>query len=120
MVITKETKERFIKMLDKKQIIVIRATLINRKYPHFKIIGADEYGRWDFTPCISYITDCKTIAVTGGEMAICGTVDCVQLLQNTLRKLHDERIESAFFENNNDCNYTLYSYCREHICTFHL
>ena len=120
MIITNETKERFVKMLDKRQIIVIRASVINRKYPHFKIIGADEFGRWDLTPCVSYITDCKTIPVTGGEIAICGTLDVVGVLQDALRKLYEERIESDFFKNNTDCGYSLYSYCSEHICTFHL
>ena len=120
MIITKETKERFVKMLDKRQIIVIRASVINRKYPHFKIIGADESGRWDFTPCVSYVADRNTIQVSGGEIVICGTLDVVGVLQDALRNLHDERIESDFFKNNTDCGYSLYSYCNEHICTFHL
>jgi len=118
MIITKETKERFVKMLDKGQIIVIRASVVNRKYPHFKIIGADESGRWDFTPLVSYVTDCQTINVVGGEIAICGTLDVVGILENALKQLYDERIESAFFADNDDCGYALYSYCREHICTF--
>lgn len=120
MIITKETKERFVKMLDKKQIIVICASIINRKYPHFKIIGADESGRWDFTPCVSYVADRNTIQVSGGEIAICGTLDVVGALQDALRVLHDERIESNFFKNSEDCGYSLYSYCSEHICTFYL
>ena len=120
MIITEETKRRFVRMLDKWQIIVIRASYVNRKYPNFKIIGADEFGRWDFTPLASYVTGCKTINVIGGEIAICRTTDVVGILQDVLRKLHDERIESSFFANNEDCGYALYSYCREHICSFHL
>jgi len=121
MIITNETKERFVKMLDKGQIIVICASVINRKYPHFKIIGADESGRWDFTPCVSYITDCKTIPVTGGEIAIAGTIDIVGVLQIALENLYDERIESSFFSDRNVYStYQLYRYCEEHICTFHL
>ena len=121
MIITNETKERFVKMLDKGQIIVIRASVVSRKFPHFKIIGADEFGRWDLTQCVSYITDCKTIPVTGGEIAISGTIDIVNVLQKALEKLYDERIESSFFfERRAYSTYQIYHYCEEQICTFHL
>lgn len=118
MIITTETKERFVKMLDENQIIIINARILDRKYPHYKIIGANNSGKWDFTPCVAHVTNCGNIPVCGGEIAISGTIDIHSILQDALRNLYDERIESAFFKENKGCGYELYSYCREHTCMF--
>lgn len=118
MIITKETKERFVKMLDERQIIVIHARYIHRRYPQYKVIGANSEGKWDFTPCIVELSNCEYIPVLGGQIAICGALDVVGILQEAVRKLWDERIESKFYKTHEDACYALYSYCRDQICTF--
>lgn len=110
-------KELFVKMLDERQIIVIRARILDRKYPHYKIIGANGKGKWDFTRTVAEITKCAYIPVTGNEIAITGTIDIDGIISKAVSILHDERIDSAFFENNDDCG-SLYSYCRDLICNF--
>ena len=58
---TKETYERFIKMVENGQIIVVAHRLNKRSFTQeYKIIGANSEGRWDFTPMVAYLTDCKT------------------------------------------------------------
>ena len=53
MVIPKELKERFVQMLKDRQIIVVRCQFPNRKHCAYKFIGANNSGKWDFTPLIS-------------------------------------------------------------------
>lgn len=53
MEFTKETQERFVQMLKDRQIIVIRCQFPNRKHCAYKFIGANNSGKWDFTPLIS-------------------------------------------------------------------
>lgn len=89
MEFTKETKERFVKMLEDRQIIVIRCSIPNRKKFVYKIIGANNDGKWDFTPLISDYTyptatpviD-KTISASDGISVIC----------EALKKLAEENI----------------------------
>jgi len=54
MIITKETKERFVRMLMNHEIIVIECKRnSNRRSYDYKFIGANSYGRWDFTPLVA-------------------------------------------------------------------
>ena len=55
MKIEKETKERFVQMLKDRQIIVIRCYIPGRKNFYYKFIGANNSGKWDFTPMIAQI-----------------------------------------------------------------
>lgn len=52
MIITEETKQRFIEMLKNRQIIVIQYRRHQRSSV-FKFIGANDRGKWDFTPCVA-------------------------------------------------------------------
>lgn len=115
---TKEMKQRFLTMLDAKQIIVIQCNRSEkRKSYDFKFIGADSYGRWDFTPlvaeCSGYPTNkgVSTLAVRG--------LDGASIIADVLRKL----IEEGFSCNQNldgESYYSICSYCDNRLCTFYL
>jgi len=61
MIITKETKERFVELLKSHEIIVVwRWTTQKYNNKDFKVIGAHNGLYWDFTPCIIDATGCKT------------------------------------------------------------
>ncbi len=53
MVITEETKLRFIAMLAKRHVIVIQVKSHGSNHYRFKFIGADDSGKWDFTPMVA-------------------------------------------------------------------
>ena len=55
MIITQDTKSRFVKMLMTGQVIVIESATRN-KANDYKFIGASSNGRWDFTPMIAELT----------------------------------------------------------------
>lgn len=58
MIITRETKERFVQMLQAREIIVV-GRKIKTNYD-FKFIGVHNGLKWDFTPTIAWCTGCKT------------------------------------------------------------
>ena len=58
MVITRETKERFVKMLEAREIIVV-GHRIKTNYD-FKFIGVHNGLKWDFTPTVAFCTGCRT------------------------------------------------------------
>ena len=53
MLFSDETKERFVTMLENRQIIVIRSRQKGRKTFAYKFIGANDSGKWDFTPLVA-------------------------------------------------------------------
>lgn len=56
MQFTKETYERFAKMVEARQIIVVGHRINKKSFTHdFKIIGATSDGRWDFTPMVAWL-----------------------------------------------------------------
>ena len=90
MLITLETKKRFVKMLKSKQIIVIECNKGNyRKTYAYKFIGANSGGRWDFTPLVAQYShyrnngssDVKrlTIFATDGIAVLCDTLDSLEI-----------------------------------------
>ena len=54
MIITEETKLRFIGMFLQRQIIIIQHKTHRGRYT-FKVIGANDAGKWDFTPMKAFL-----------------------------------------------------------------
>lgn len=61
MTITRETKDRFVKMLANCEIVVIARRLSMKSDTRdYKFIGVHNGLKWDFTWCIVDATGCKT------------------------------------------------------------
>ena len=114
MIITKETKERFVKMLEKNQIIMIQCNRSGRKTYDFKFIGSDGYGKWDFTPMVAEISGYPSNKDTAIKYLAVRSLDGEDVICNTLLKLHEEGLFDKFSSN----GYSLYNYVRGHISTF--
>ena len=86
MIITKETKERFVKMLEANQIICIRANKKGRKTYDYKVIGATDNGKWDFTPMVANVSNYPN---NGGcmELAIITVHDAADVIEDVLLEL---------------------------------
>lgn len=114
MIISKETKERFVKMLNDRQIIVIQCNKsVKRNTYDFKIIGANDNGKWDFTPMVAEISDYPSNKNTTVTYLSIRALDGDDVICNTLLKLGKEGLFDKF-EN----GYALYNYVREHVTTF--
>lgn len=100
MVITKETKKRFVEMLLKKQVIVIRNKKEKSRYYDYKFIGANSTGRWDFTPMVAELSDCKVNYPNDVQMMSIHTFDGIGVVCSILECLKKEGIES--FEESGD------------------
>ncbi|MCR5820729.1 MAG: hypothetical protein K6F94_07300 [Bacteroidaceae bacterium] len=92
MTIKKSTKERFIKTLEKRQIIVIWSSIHNSVNRNYKFIGMWGDMKWDFTPTIVEATGCKTNGKTLNEMAA-RSYSGYRLVELTLKKFKEEGIE---------------------------
>lgn len=117
MIITKETKERFVKMLRDRQIIIIQCDKgRNRKTYDFKIIGANSGGRWDFTPLVA---ETSIYPSSRGEtiqkLSVRG-LDGAAVVANTIFKLEIEGIKTNFGED----YYGIYQNVRELLTTFYI
>lgn len=116
MIIEKETKERFVRMLKNRQIIVI----LCNKYPrsknyNIKFIGADAHGRWDFTPLVAEFSGYKSNAKTDIMFMAIFDDDPAAVITDTLKKLKKQGI----FGIKRD-DYALYKEVRDLICTFYI
>ena len=110
----KGMKEQFVKMLNDKQIICFGA---NRKKPgiyEYKIIGADSYGRWDFTATIAEETSYKAVNGTLLPLAIKANNVCM-IIGDFLQKLHEEGLFDC-----EETGYGLYSYVWDRITIYYL
>ena len=114
MIITRETEERFVKMLDAKQVIIIRSDKGgSRKTFDFKFIGASSSGKWDFTPLVACYSG---YPYTGQNSTTrVRALDGVEVIANTLLKLSAEGIFKKSMR-----GYTLFEYAREHVATFYI
>ena len=116
MIITKETKERFIQMLKDKQIIVIQADLgKKRKTYNFKFIGANNDDKWDFTPLVAETSGYPSNRRTTIERLAIHALDAVSVVYNTLNKLQEEGLGSNLGE-----GYSQYQKVRDLLTIFYV
>lgn len=104
MIITRETKERFVKMLSKKQIVVIWHRLSSRSDTrNYKFIGMQNGMKWDFTYTIIEATGCKTNEESGFCVAA-RDWSSDYLVKKTLKSFKEEgiKVPKNVFENVDD------------------
>lgn len=114
MIITKETKERFAKMLRDRQIIVIQSSKPNRKTYDYKIIGANSEGKWDFTPMaaeLSYYANNSSTQIK--RLAIRSPHSSDDVITSVLEGLQKEGLFNRYKN-----LYQLHVFAQEHITTF--
>jgi len=114
MIITKETKERFLQMLEANQIIVIQSNQPNRKTYDYKIIGANSNGKWDFTPMaaeLSYYDNNRRKTIE--RLAIRSPHNSADVIDSILESLQKEGLFRTDLS-----NWEMHQYSSEHIVTF--
>ncbi len=115
MIITKETKERFVKMLEARQIIVIQFDKSrSRETYDYKFIGASSDGKWDFTPLCAELSGHPNNSSTHVQKLVIRALDAAEVICDTLEGLRDENI--IFSELT---GHRLYEAVREKISTFY-
>lgn len=117
MTVTKETKERFVKMLKARQIIVIQCNKgSNRKTYDFKFIGANNSGKWDFNPMVEHFTRGHYSYRSGGDYTLAiRAIDAVSVICEVLDELKKENVECDFGN-----GYTQYENVRDLLTTFYI
>lgn len=114
MLITNETKIRFARMLAKKQIIVIQCNKgNNRRTYDYKFIGANDSGKWDFTPLVAEYSCYQNNK--GVQYLTIRALDGVSVICSTLCELQKEGIETDFGD-----GYSQYEKVRDLLTTFYL
>lgn len=114
MIITKEMKERFVEMLKAGQIIVIQCNKgNNRRTYDYKFIGANDSGKWDFTPLVAEYSWYKNNK--GVEYLTIRALDGVSVICSTLCELQKEGIETGFGD-----GYSQYQDVRDLVSTFYV
>lgn len=91
MVITRETKERFVEMLEKKEIIVV-GRKIKTNYD-FKFIGVHNGMKWDFTPTVAYCTGCRTNGVYDITHMTVRSYSADYLVEQTLKYMPNDCVK---------------------------
>jgi hypothetical protein len=116
MIITEETKKRFVSMLVARQILVIECHR-NPKDRHYeyKFIGANEKGKWDFTPMIEEVTDFKSNKPVPIKYLTIHANDAAHIVANTLEKFDEEGVFPVRLR-----GVELYQYVRDLLTTFNL
>ena len=114
MLITNETKIRFVRMLAKKQIIVIQCKKsANSKSYNFKFIGADDYAKYDFTPMIA---DTLGLPISQDIHYCCVKgIDAAEIGRLTIEKLAKDGIIKE-----ETSGHDLYEQVRHLLTTFYL
>lgn len=116
MIITQEIKEKFARMLDARQIIVVQCNRsISRKTYDYKFIGCDGYGKWDFTPLVAELTDFSTNKCERIQYLVIRGNGGADIVYEVMRKLQDEGIAAS-----TPSGHSLYEYCRDKLSTFYL
>lgn len=112
MFITEQTMQRFLQMLNDRQIIVIQHKAHQGRYT-FKFIGANDSGKWDFTPMIAYTADIEF----NGEMSLENLsivgIDAADIIKRSL--LHMSEGNPLTLEKS---GHDLYEWVRDLITTF--
>ena len=114
MIITEETKLRFIGMFLQRQIIIIQHKTHRGRYT-FKVIGANNAGKWDFTPMIA---DTAGIEFNGSmaceNLSIVG-IDAADIIMKSFLNMQEDdfiRLEHS--------GHDLYEWVRDHLTTFYM
>ena len=117
MVITRETEERFVRMLKNREIIVIQCCKsVRRKTYDYKFIGANSYGKWDFTPLVENATSGKYSYRYHKDVRLAIRVtDAASVICEVLCELEKDGISSDF-----GSGYSQYEKVCDHLCTFYL
>ncbi len=116
MIITNETKERFIKMLEDRQIIVIQVDKRrSRKTYDYKFIGSNSDGKWDFTPLCAHFSGYPNNSSTHIQELTIRALDAADVICDVLEKLREENL---FFSELS--GHRLYEKVREKISTFYV
>ena len=117
MIITDETKQRFLRMLNERQIIVIQCDHgKSHKTYDFKFIGANSEGKWDFTPMMVEMSRYPSNKSTNVKYLSVRALDAVSVICEVIEKMKEEGIlnfEYAF-------GYELYQIVRDKISTFYV
>ena len=89
MEFTKEVKQEFINLLNEHNIVIVsnRYGKSMASVEH-KVIGMRNGLRWDFTPMLWYLTDCKRNNHGNSNLAVRGYVR--EILQKALHNLREE------------------------------
>ena len=90
MIITRETKERFVKMLQAREIIVV-GRRIKTNYD-FKFIGVHNGMKWDFTPTVAYCTCCKTNGASDYTHMTVRAFSANYLVEQTLKDMPNDMV----------------------------
>lgn len=117
MNITKETKERFVSMLKERQIIVIECdkSAKNKNY-NYKFIGANEYGRWDFTPLVAEFSGYPNNRNKCVMRLSVRGIDAAAIIADTLMNLENQDAIGIRIDN----YHSLHEKVRNLICTFYI
>lgn len=116
MIITRETKELFVKMLCDRQIIVIQCNKsTNRKTYDFKFIGATPDGKWDFTPLVAEMSGYPSNKRTTVERLTIYALGAVSVVCDTLNKLQEEGLGPNLGK-----GYSQYQKVRDLLTTFYI
>ena len=91
MIITRETKERFVEMLEKKEIIVV-GRKIKTNYD-FKFIGVHNGMKWDFSPTVAYCTGCRTNGVYDITHMTVRSYSADYLVEQTLKNMPNDCVK---------------------------
>jgi len=114
MTITKETKERFVKMLKARQIIVIQCNKgSNRKTYDFKFIGANNSGKWDFTPLLAEYSNYSNNK--GCQYLSIRSLDGAAVICSALCELKKEGMKTGLGD-----GYSQYEKIRDLLTTFYI
>lgn len=90
MLFSEETKERFIKMLKDRQIIAIRCNQGRKKSFAYKFIGANNDGKWDFTPLVANESNFPTTKNTSIYDTAIFANDGVGVVEEALKNLRKD------------------------------
>ena len=110
---TKEDKERFVKMLKARQIICFCVNNPRRKNYDYKIIGANNDGKWDFTRMAADVSNypnnngCQYLTIRSPHNA-----------EDVVADILDELSKDGIFDQKLS-GYALTNFAREHIAIFY-
>lgn len=115
--ITKETKERFVRMLKRMEIIVFQCKKNSRRLTYdFKFIGANSCGKWDFNPLIEQATHGYYSYRANGDYSLAiRATDSAAVICEVLDDLKKEGIE-----HNLGSGQAMYEKVRHLLTTFYL
>ena len=118
MVFEKETKERFVQMLKERQIIVIRCGALRRTTYGFKFIGANNDGKWDFTPLLASYSNFPTNHAERIREKVIFGIDESEIVVKVLQGF----VKEGLIEKWADCDdeFAWYEKVRHLLCTFYI